>query len=390
MNDLLKKLAGKDRYDYEFAASEIINNGNIALFSELIENDGFLFDFVKRNISERLKNAVNEGNYLNLLKFLKFYSPFYADMIAESLAQFANDDLLKKMLELFKTGTISEKSYCAKFFSYIDYQEVLPLLRENAFSEDENLNYNCAEALGILKDKISYDDAVKKLENLEDDFEAMKLVKFLVAYGEKNAVMPIIECMVSSSLQENIAGEIPYLISIFDLLNSFEKAGLLVLNNIINGLGETIELSVVLDFELLDVFRAIISHPINSCIAVVLLNAREKFETLTENNEYTYDEDKNTKAEIEDIKKVLTKQNRENWLKLVKEEVREDSLFVYTALDFCNDEAVIKELLRSNNQTLILRAVEVLKNINCLNNSAKTIALSKVTDINIKNIIRAL
>ena len=72
MNDLLKKLAGKDRYDYEFAASEIINIGNIALFSELIENDGFLFDFVKRNISERLKNAVNEGNYLNLLKFLKF------------------------------------------------------------------------------------------------------------------------------------------------------------------------------------------------------------------------------------------------------------------------------------------------------------------------------
>ena len=124
--------------------------------------------------------------------------------------------------------------------------------------------------------------------------------------------MPIIECMASSTLQENIAGEIPYLINLFDLLNRFELAGLFVINNIINGLGETIMLSCVLDFELYDIIQSLIAHPLNSVTATVLLNAREKFETLTENNEYTYDEDKNTKDEIENIKRLLTKQNKNN------------------------------------------------------------------------------
>lgn len=390
MDNLIKQLTGKNKQEYEKAAAYLVDSGNLDMFKSLVDRDDFLFEYIKQNVSDRIRRAVNSSNYRNLYKFLKIYSQSYADTIVESIAEFGNDDDCNKMLELFKSGSDDEKAYCARYFGYVKNDESLSLLRENSFSDDNCLSFNCAVTLGILNDDESYKLAIQKLEEQQDDFENLKVVKFLTAYGNKDAIMPIIECMASSALQENIAGEIPYLINLFDLLNRFELAGLFVINNIINGLGETIMLSCVLDFELYDIIQSLIAHPLNSVTATVLLNAREKFETLTENNEYTYDEDKNTKDEIENIKRLLTKQNKNNWLKLVNNEVREDSLFVYTALDYCTDETVVKELLRSSNQTLILRAVEVLKNLGALNNSVKTIALAKVSDINIKNIIHAL
>lgn len=390
MEKELQQISGKNKEQADIAVKNLVDCGDEKLFKLLIDNDDFLFDFVKHNISDRIEKFVNKDNYLNLLKFLKYFSPSFDDAIARSLAKFANEDLTDKMLDIFKNGTDDEKCYCAKFFSFIQDSLSIELLRENSYSENINLNINCAETLGILKDIQSYDSALEKLKVQTDDFENLKVIRFLVYYGNKEALMPIVECMTASSLQENIAELIPYLVNLFDLLDKYEQLGLFVLNNIINGLGEIIPLSSIFDYELFDVFHSIISQPLNSIIATVLLNARENFSLLTENSEYVFDEDKNTQNEIEDIKKLLFKQNNKTWLKLVNDEVREDSLFVYTALDFCKDEVVIKDLLKSNNQTLILRALEVLKNIGVLDNSAKTIALLKVTDINIKNIIRAL
>lgn len=81
---------------------------------------------------------------------------------------------------------------------------------------------------------------------------------------------------------------------------------------------------------------------------------------------------------------------RKRFGKYVNDELREDSPFVYTALDFATDELAIRELLKSNNQTLILKTAEVLKSLDNFDETARTVALLKVTDINIKAIIRAL
>ena len=124
--------------------------------------------------------------------------------------------------------------------------------------------------------------------------------------------------------------------------------------------------------------------------AIVLLNAKEKFDTLTENDEYLFDEDKNTKNEIFDIKKLLNSARKKDLEKYINKELREDSPFVYTALDFASDTIAIRELLKSNNQTLILKTAEVLKALGNFDETARTVALLKVTDINIKAIIRAL
>lgn len=389
MNEKLKKLTGKNKNDYERIAAEIVNNADTALFKELVENDGYLFDFVKQNVAQRLAAACNETNYRNLLKFFDYYSPYYDDFIVSTLARYADEDLTDEILDMFENGTTAQKTYCAKFFSYIQDPLALELLRENSYTENESLNANCAATLGIFQDEASYNDAVRKLWS-EDEFEQLSAVKFLVLYGDKKALPEILHAMKNSTMAENIAGEIPYLETIFEILDEQYEDGLLVLNHIVNGLGEIIGLSSVFDYELYDVFERIIRNSNDSKAAVVLLNAQEKFAILTENDEYLFDEDKNTKNEINDVKKLLSSINIKNLKPLVLQELNETSPFVYTALDFADDVFAIRELLKCNNQTIILKTAEVLKKLNNLDEPTKTVALLKVSDENIKSIIRAL
>ena len=251
------------------------------------------------------------------------------------------------------------------------------------------MNTNCAVTLSAMNEESSYNEALEKLKS-NDDFEKLLAVKFLTAYGKKESLQGIIDAMKNSAMAENIAGEIPYLESIFNILENDFENGLLVVNYIINGLGEILGLSQVFDFELFDVLEFIETKYEDSRAAVVLLNAREKFETLTENDEYLFDEDKDTRNEIQDIKKLLLNTDKKELLSKVNAELREDSPFVYTALDFAQDLMAIRELLKCSNQTIILKTAEILKSLNNLDDTAKTVALLKITDENIKSIIRAL
>lgn len=386
---MFKKLTGKNQHDYEYAASCVMNNADARLFAELVEKDSFLFDFVKQNVAQRLQNATNDSNWKTVLSFLKYYSPYYEEFIASTLAQYADEDLTDNMLELLQNGIDDEKIYAAKFFSYIQDPLAVNVLKSNLNTDNEYLNTNCAITLSAMGEKSSYNEALEKLKS-DDDFEKLSAVKFLVAYGDKEALPLIIDSMKNSSMAENIAGEIPYLESIFNILDENFENGLIIINFIISGLGEILGLSQVFDFELFDILEYLTSKVQDSRVSVVLLNAREKFETLTENDEYLFDEDKNTKNEIFDIKKLLANTDRKQLLSKVNDELREDSPFVYTALDYAQDLNAVRELLKCNNQTVILKTAEVLKKLNNLDDTAKTVALLKVTDDNIKNIIRAL
>lgn len=389
MTDKLKKLTGKNKNDYEQIAAAMIDTADVDLFKELVESDSFLFDFVKQNVSDRLANACNENNYRSLLKFLEYYSPYYDDFIVSTLARYADEDLTDEMLELFETGSVAQKTYCAKFFSYIQDPLAIELLKENSYTDDESLNANCAATLGIFGEETSYNDAIEKLYS-DDEFETLSGVKFLVTYGDKKALSELIKTMKNSALAENIAGEIPYLVDLPVILDENFNDGLLILDYIISGLGEILGISSVFDYELYNVFEKLIKNDVSSETAVVLLNAAEKFNTLTENDEYLFDEDKNTKNEIHDIKKLLAGINKKHLKTLVNEQLNETSPFVYTALEFSQDILAIRELLKCSNQTIILKTVEVLKKLDNLDESTKTVALLKVSDENIKTIIRAL
>ena len=387
--DLIKKLTSKNKSDYEFAAQHLVDTADVEMFRALVEKDDFLFDFVKENVAQRIASTINENNYENLLKFLKYYSPSYDEVIVSSLAKYADEDLTDNMLEIFENGSNAEKTYCAKFFTYIQDPLAIELLKKNSYTENDFLNSNCAAALGAMKEESSYNEAIEKL-GTGDEFEQLKAVKFLCAYGNPEALPYLINVMKNSTMSENIASEIPYLTDIFSILETDQEGGLLVINNIVNGLGEIIPLSSVFDYELYEVLERLMHNADNSETAIVLLNANEKFETLTENDEYLFDEDKNTKKEILDIKKLLANVHKKELLAFVNQELREDSPFVYTALDFAQDMFAVRELLKCNNQTIIVKTAEVLKSNNELDDTSRQVALLKITDDNIKSIIRAL
>ena len=117
MSDKLKKLTGKNPKDFEPVAFDVINIPDVELFKELIDNEDFLFDFIKQNVANRLAKVCNSSNYLNLLQILKYYSPSYEDVIISNLVKFSDEDLTDKMLAIFEDGTDDEKTYCAKYFS---------------------------------------------------------------------------------------------------------------------------------------------------------------------------------------------------------------------------------------------------------------------------------
>lgn len=389
MTEELKKLTGKNKSDYEQVAHHLINDADVSLFAELVEKDAFLFDFVKQNVAQRLAKEVNEKNYPNLVLLLKYYSPSYEEFIVSSLVKYADEDLTDVMLDLLEKGTDNEKIYAAKYFSYIQDPLALYFLKQNSYSNNEFLAMNCASTLAAMGDREAYNIAIEKLNN-GDDFEKLSAVKFLVSYGDNSAIPVIIDIMKQSSMAENIAGEIPYLENLFSLLDKDYENGLIVINHIINGLGEILGLSVVFDFELFEVFERLINNHDDSKSAIVLLNAKEKFDILTENDEYLFDEDKDTKNEVMDIKKLLNSVNKKELEKYINDELNENSPFVFTALEFADDLHAIRELLKSSNQTIILKTAEVLKNLGNLDENTKTVALLKVTDTNIKSIIRAL
>lgn len=390
--DLIKKLTGKNPSEYEPVAKAMIDNSDLELFTKLVEQDDFLFDFIKDNVAKRIQHACNKDNYLNLLDLLEVYSPSYDTVIAEVLHSFGGDALFVRMRDLYLNGTDSQKAYSAKYFSFADKEkvrELLPILRETAKSEFESLSQNSIEVLALLNDDISKNEAIGMLDS-KDGFEQFNAVKFLTAYGAKDALPKIIEIMKNSNLSENIASEIPYLVSLNELLENDYENGLLVLANIINAIPEIISPSTACGYDLLNSFEYILSKPIDSTSAVVLRMAKDKFKELTENDEYLFDSDKNTKDEVQAINQLLKPLNISELNSYLYDELYEGSDFVFFALDYVDEIEELETLLDGQNQTLILKVLSIIKEKGLLDSKHKEIALQNITNNNIKDIVNVM
>lgn len=399
-NEYVKKLTGKQPKDFEFAAAHIINNVDIEAFSALVEQSDFLFDFIKKNVEKRLANVITNYNYKNLLSFLKIYSTDYDEFIISTLVKFADEDLTDEMLDKLENGTDEEKAYAAKYFSKINDSLALDLLRKYSYNEFEPLAINSAEALSAMKDEDSYNLAIKKLDS-EDEFEKLSAIRFLSAFKDPKAIDAFFEAMRKSSMPEHIASEIPYLKSFLELLDTDYKSNtILAINYIINGLGEILELSQIFNFQLFEVLERLINEQNNEgSIALTLVHAKNKFEQLTENDEYIFDEDKTVKEEVYEIKNMLNFQDETFWNEqktLLQNELNENSDFVFSALEIVHElhlaESIgrLQTLLNSSNQTILLKTVEVIKSLNKLSEIDQNKVLEKISDENIKLIIQSL
>lgn len=388
--DLIKKLTGKNPSEYEPIAKSLVDSSDTELFSKLVKQDDFLFDFIKDNVARRLQKACNKENYKNLISLMKYYSSSYDTMFGEVLNSFGGNEIYPDMKNLYLNGSNSEKAYAAKYFSFNkNYSDLLPEIRKNTESEFEPLVINSTELLSIAKDDLSKNEALKKLDS-EDEFEQYDGVKFLVNYGAKDAVDKIIGVMKKSRFSENIASEIPYLINIEELLNRDFDNGILVLCNIINAMPEIISLSVVLDYGLFDLFENLYCSKLTSTSALLLRMAKEKFEAVTENEEYLFDCDRNTKDEVFAIRDLLSGVNESKLNSLLYDELYEDSDFVFFALEYADEIGELEALLDSKNQTLVLKILTILKEKGALTEAHKNNALKTVTSGDIRQIINSL
>lgn len=390
--DLIRKLTGKNPADYEVVASQLVDDGDVDLFAKLVKQDDFLFDFIKCNVAKRIQNACNEDNYLNLIKFFDYYSPSYDTMIAQVLHSFGGEEILPEIKEFYLNGSPSAKAYAAKFFSFVDknsLSEIVPLLRKTAYSEFEPLSMNSVEVLSLLEDQESKQNAINALES-KDEFTCFDAVKFLATYQAKDVVDKVIDVMKKSSFSENIASEIPYIIPLEELLNKNEESAALVLCYIINAIPEIIPISSVLDYDLYSVFEKILAKPLSSYNAVLLKLAKDKFTELTENEEYLFDSDKNTKDSVFALKNLLKNISDRKLKSYCYEELFDESDFVFFAIEYVDDIEELESLLDSSNQTLVLKVLTILKDRGQLTEQHKVLALNSITSDDIKRIIEAL
>ena len=354
--DLIKKLTGKNSDEYESVAKHLVDDSDTELFAKLVKQDDFLFDFVKNNVANRIKKVCTKDNYLNLMKFLDFYSPSYDTVIAETLYNF---------------GGI----------------ELLPAIRKTAESEFEPLSANSIDILSNMKDDEFKNNALKLL-NSNDEFEQYNGVKYLVSYKAVEVLPEIIEVMKKSSLSENIASEIPYLASMEDLIKTDD--GILVLCNIVNAIPEIISSSAVQDYDLFGIFEELYLNNLTSASAVLLRLAQDKFAELAGNDEYLYECDKNTKDEIFAINQLLVGIDSFKLKNLLYDELYDGSDFVFFAVDYVDEPEELETLLDSANPTLILKVLSRLKDKDELTEAHKELALKNIKNDGLKRIIEAL
>ena len=116
---IIEYLCAKDEQAANAAAKEFIKNCNTEEFKTLCEKMECLFDFVRENVYKRLKSAINENNYKNIINLFQIYSPYFDDFFPSVLAKYANENLTDEILELLNKGDDAKKTYCAGYFSKI-------------------------------------------------------------------------------------------------------------------------------------------------------------------------------------------------------------------------------------------------------------------------------
>lgn len=402
MNDVkqkVKNITAKDENKAVETITEMINSSDVELFQELVNQSDFLFPFIKDNVCKRFEKSLRASNYKNLLNFLNVYSMDYDRVFASAFKVFGNDEIKPVMLDLLKNGSVAQKTYATRFYELSPDLFAVKEIIDNAFADDENLSDASAAALGVLNEQKSYLIALEKL-NGNDDFEALKGLNFFVNYIKNPPMQDIFNALKKSGMPENFAGKIAYITPLPTLINEDLENALNVIDNILIGFGEILQLSQVFDFELYDVFgmlSELCNSDLKSRIATVLLRAKSKFATICGSDEYTFDEDKNTKDELITVEGLLNCFGDGFWThlkSLVPLELKEDKSRALSALGVIKDfeiKSAIPNILdmiyETEDETLICDGLAALKQFDALSYTNKDEILSEIKNETIKAII---
>ena len=176
---------------------------------------------------------------------------------------------------------------------------------------------------------------------------------------------------------------------------------LTITDHILTGFGEILPLSEVFGFELYEVLEKLInSENQNSQKDVVLLRAKSKFETICTNDEYTFDEDKNTKDELKEIYALLSSLGEDFWHfteENALKELSEDKPRALSALEMVKEfeikpavPYILDMIYETEDETLICEGLSALKTLNSLSFVDKNDILPRLTNENLKAISESL
>jgi len=328
-NKLVADLLKKDKNLSQSAAGELINTPDLEAWIYLVENADYILDFIKRNATQKLFFACNQQNIFNLFEFLDYHSADLDEFVASAFAEYCNDEILAAMLELLKNGTNQQKAYAAKFFSLVIKPETAELLFEASQSEYKPLADNCALALGAMEDKKAYEHYVALLSD-DDEWKVLSAAQFLSLYGNKEVILPMLRAMSQSTMSEHIAGEIASFEKIYELFSSenpeIQALSLECFDNILSGLVQIWPLSTLFHFEVKSCVETLLDWiqyegPFQKQCSQLLLKAKNRLELYNQNDEYKYDEDKNTLQELDELCAILRSYPESFW------EAQIDNLF---------------------------------------------------------------
>ena len=164
-------------------------------------------------------------------------------------------------------------------------------------------------------------------------------------------------------------------------------------------MGEILPLCEVFNYKIKQIINYLSSKPdINQNEAVVILNTMLKFDLITQNDEYTFDENKNTKNELNEIQKIFESYNDEFKIHLKKILIKDidlnsvfltDTLNLISELQILDAKNSLTKLLETSNDRITCELINTLKNINGLNHLNQDEILNKINDNNIKAIVKS-
>lgn len=321
-NDWASKITDKNPDVAQKAALHIINNKDMDAWSCLGEHEELMFDFLKEKVAQKLIDAVNIENLENLFTLMQRYNDWLSDIVALSASKFDDPEVNDRMLEILINGDPDQKSYAARYFTFVEFEPATTVLIKCLNDNNETLKTNAAEALGTHENEKALNILLDKL-NVDDDFQKVEAAELLSAYGDERAVKPILKAMINSRMKENLAGEAASIACLADYLEGedyeLKNLSLEAIDSIVAGLPEVLPLSNLLVYRFYECIEALLKlsegeyNHFTGKYAQILLRAKNKFDLLKNNDQYTFDETKEIKEEIEHINNMLKLRDDTFW-----------------------------------------------------------------------------
>jgi len=410
-NKTAGELLGKNKQKAKEAAKQIINTPDIEAWLCLLKNSEYIFSYIKDKAGKTLAMEINKDNIDKVIKLFKFHEDDWEEYIAKGLSKFADDSLNEKMFKILKEGFVEEKTYAAKYFYFIKY----PITSQTLFEASNNyylqLKSNAAEALGNLQHEESFNYNITKLKS-EDEWDRIEAAQFLAKYGRKDAAISILQAMENSGMAELLAGEIATLTDIYELFEEKnDKTRLLALeamDNIFSGIPEIWPLGVVFDFKIFECLEKLINlskehqkDDFTGRYAQILIKAKQKITMFINNSQYTYDEEKDILAELDEIYHLLIYENKDFWdfqfqllLKELESGDKKRKLAAIAVLKELEAEESVPGLMKivlkqDEDEVVISEVITTLSKMGHTKNIDKDLLLSRIKDPNLLAVVKS-